>query len=70
MRIKKGKYKHFKGNIYEVIGTATHTETEEELIIYKDEKGNFWVRPLSMFLEEIEKPEHNYKGQRFVYLGD
>jgi len=70
MKIRLGKYKHFKGNIYEVIAIATHTETNEELVIYN--QANFpeklWARSVTMFLEEIEKPEYNYKGPRFVYL--
>lgn len=68
--IKKGKYRHFKGKIYGVIAIGTHTETAEELVVYKDEEGKIWLRPVEMFLEEIEKPEHNYKGPRFVYIGE
>ncbi|MFW6311442.1 MAG: DUF1653 domain-containing protein [Nanoarchaeota archaeon] len=73
MKIKKGKYRHFKGKIYEVIGTAIHTETNKELVIYKEsgkEKNpeKIWARPVEMFLETIKRPEYNYKGQRFVYI--
>jgi hypothetical protein len=60
-KIKSGKYQHYKGNYYEVIGTAHHTETNEEVVVYRalydsDEFGNkaLWVRPLKMFLEEVE----------------
>lgn len=56
-----GKYRHYKGHEYEVIGIARHSETLEELVIYKalydnDEFGNdaIWARPKSMFFEEIE----------------
>ena len=58
--IKLGKYKHYKGKQYEVIGIARHSETLEELIIYKalydsEEFGNeaLWARPKSMFFEEV-----------------
>jgi hypothetical protein len=50
-----GLYKHYKGNLYEVIGIARHSETLEELVVYKatyqKEGENLWVRPLAMFLE-------------------
>jgi hypothetical protein len=52
-----GLYKHYKGNIYEVIGVAKHSETLEELVVYKatyqKEGENLWVRPLTMFTEMI-----------------
>ncbi len=51
-----GTYQHYKGNVYEVIGVAKHSETEEELVVYFPVKtpGQLWVRPLSMFTEYIE----------------
>jgi len=54
--IKKGRYRHFKGNEYRVIGVATHTESEEELVGYQalDANGCLWARPLSMFQETVE----------------
>ena len=54
--IKLGKYKHYKGKEYEVIGVARHSETLEELVIYRAlyGAGDLWVRPLKMFLEEVE----------------
>ncbi len=52
--IKKGKYRHFKGNVYEVVGEAKHSETLECLVLYKDEKGKIWARPEKMFLENVE----------------
>lgn len=54
--IKPGKYQHYKGNYYEVIGTAKHSETLEEMVIYKALYGEeqLWARPLKIFLEEVE----------------
>lgn len=54
--IKLGKYRHFKGNEYEVIGVGKHSETLEDLVIYRAlyGEGEIWVRPLKMFEEEIE----------------
>ena len=73
--IKSGKYKHYKGKEYEVIGTALHSETLEELVVYRalyDSKkfGDMalWVRPLGMFLEEVETD--GKKVPRFEYMGE
>ncbi len=54
-RIKKGKYRHYKGNEYEVIGMAKHSETLEDMVIYRAlyGAGDTWVRPASMWDEEI-----------------
>lgn len=54
--LKLGKYRHYKGKEYEVIGVAKHSETLEELVVYRAlyNEGQIWVRPLKMFLEEIE----------------
>lgn len=51
-----GRYRHYKGNEYEVIGEGTHTETEERLVIYKAlyEPYAIWVRPFEMFFESVE----------------
>lgn len=56
MEIKKGIYKHYKGNLYEVLMTARHSETEEWMVVYKalyGDKGT-WVRPYEMFMEKVE----------------
>lgn len=54
--IEKGIYKHFKGNKYEVLGMATHSETLEEMVVYKAlyGEGGIWVRPVGMWEEEVE----------------
>ena len=50
-----GTYRHFKGNLYKVIGTATHSETLETLVVYQPlyGEGKLWVRPLASFLEKV-----------------
>lgn len=71
MTLKTGKYKHYKGKEYEVIGIARHSETLEELVVYRalyqNEGENLWVRPLKMFLEEVEI--EGKKMPRFEFLG-
>jgi hypothetical protein len=56
MYLEKGLYKHYKGNLYEVMSTAQHSETEEWMVVYKALYGNegMWVRPYEMFVEKIE----------------
>lgn len=66
MEIKLGKYKHFKGGEYEVIGLAKHSETLEEMAVYYDSKKQLWVRPLKMFFEEVEI--NGQKMPRFKYI--
>ena len=68
--IKPGKYRHFKGNEYEVIGTAKHSETMEEMVVYRALYGEFglWVRPASMWEETVERDGKT--NQRFTYIGD
>ena len=56
MSVENGIYRHYKGSIYEVVGVAQHSETDEKLVVYKTLYGDFglWVRPLAMFLETVE----------------
>jgi hypothetical protein len=49
----KDVYRHYKGGIYYLIGIGKHSETEEELVIYENEKGDLWVRPYEMFFEDV-----------------
>jgi len=54
--IRPGRYRHYKGNEYTVLGVARHSETLEEIVVYRQEYGDhgLWVRPASMFLETVE----------------
>ena len=56
MTIRPGRYQHYKGNDYTVIGVARHSETLEELVVYRAEYGErgLWVRPAAMFRETVE----------------
>ena len=68
--IRPGRYRHFKGKEYEVLYLARHSETEEEMVVYRalyGERG-VWVRPASMWNETIERDGKQY--QRFTYIGD
>ena len=64
--IEPGRYRHFKGQAYDVIGTARHSETEEEYVVYRALYGNgaLWVRPRAMWDEQIARD--GYIGPRFV----
>lgn len=73
MKIKPGKYQHFRGNVYEVLGVVRHSETLEELVVYQAKydhpefgKNSLWVRPKSMFLEKVEID--GKKVPRFKYV--
>ncbi|MEK7488179.1 MAG: DUF1653 domain-containing protein [Patescibacteria group bacterium] len=66
--IKLGRYKHYKGKEYEVIGIAKHSETLEELVVYRAfyGKGGMWARPLAMFTEEVEVDGEKIPRFQFV----
>lgn len=70
MEIKLGKYRHFKGNEYEVIGIARHSETLEEMVVYRAlyGDGGIWVRPAEMWNEAVERDGKTY--QRFTYIDE
>lgn len=66
--IPPGRYRHYKGNTYEVIGVARHSETGEWLVVYRPEYGDrgIWVRPAAMFVESVE--QDGKKVPRFAAL--
>ena len=68
--IKPGRYRHFKGKEYEVLGVARDSETEEELVVYRALYGDFglWVRPVSMWNETVERDGKTFR--RFTYIGE
>lgn len=67
--IKIGIWRHFKGGIYKVLQIATHSETEEKMVVYQNcASGQWWVRPAAMWNEKVERDGQIYL--RFTYLGD
>ena len=66
--IRPGKYRHFKGNEYEVIGIASHSETLEPMVVYRALYGEMglWVRPASMWDETVERDGQTFK--RFMFI--
>lgn len=69
-KIKLGKYRHYKGNEYTVIGVGRHSETLEDMVIYRAEygEGDVWVRPLNMWFDTVIKDGNQM--QRFTYIGE
>lgn len=68
--IKTGRYRHFKGNEYEVIGVAKHSETLEPMVVYRAlyGDGDIWVRPASMWNETVTRD--GVTRRRFEYIGE
>lgn len=68
--IKSGKYRHYKGNEYEVLGMAKHSETLEDMVVYRALYGEYgiWVRPAHMWSELVEV--NGEKVERFTYIGE
>ena len=71
-QLKPGLYRHYKGKLYNVFFLSRHSETLEEFAtyecLYENEMGRYWVRPLKMFLEMVEKD--GKQVPRFEYIGD
>ena len=68
--MKRGVYRHFKGNLYQLLDVARHSETGEKMVIYRalyGERG-LWVRPAAMWDEVIERDGRQYR--RFTYVAD
>ena len=67
--MEKGTYRHFKGNLYEIVCFAKDCEDESELVVYKALYGEkeFWVRPASMWNETVTRDGKTFK--RFTYVG-
>lgn len=70
MELKPGRYRHFKGNEYELLGIARHSETMEEMVVYRALYGaqGLWVRPAAMWTEQVDRD--GYHGPRFIYIGE
>ncbi len=68
MELKPGKYRHFKGGEYELIGIAKHSETLEPMVVYRALYGEqgLWVRPAAMWTETVERD--GYQGPRFICM--
>jgi hypothetical protein len=73
MDIKLGKYQHYKGKLYEVIGVARHSETLEELVVYKSlydseefGRGALWIRPKGMFIENVVDGDKEVSRFKFI----
>lgn len=68
LEIKPGRYRHFKGKEYQVLGVASHSETLELMVVYRAlyGEGGLWVRPASMWNEKISRD--GYNGPRFVLV--
>lgn len=70
MELKQGKYRHFKGGEYELLFIAKHSETLEPMVVYRAlyGEGGLWVRPASMWTEQVCR--EGYEGPRFQYVGE
>lgn len=69
MMVKLGLYRHFKGTVYEVIGVATHSETQEQLVIYRpvSDRNKLWARPLEMFTSKVDKNKYPNVKQEYRF---
>ena len=66
-----GRYRHYKGGEYTVMGVAQHSETGEALVVYRPDDGarEWWVRPLAMFQESVETPHGPVPRFALIYAG-
>jgi hypothetical protein len=69
-KVRPGRYRHYKGNFYEVVDVAFHSETEEEMVVYRKLYGDhsLWVRPLGMFIEDVQVDGRTLP--RFEWIGE
>lgn len=70
MELKPGRYRHFKGKEYQLLGIAAHSETLEPMVVYKAlyGDGSLWVRPADMWTEMVDRD--GYRVPRFQYIGE
>lgn len=70
MDLKPGIYQHFKGNRYQLLYVARHSETLEDMVVYRAlyGEGGVWVRPVCMWNEHVDKD--GYSGPRFAWVGE
>ena len=68
--IRLGKYRHYKGGMYEVLGVANHSETLEKMVVYRAlyGEGETWVRPLGMWFDIVKIGDE--EKERFTYIGE
>ena len=68
--IRPGRYRHFKGGEYQVLGMAKHSETLEPMVVYRAlyGEGGLWVRPAAMWNETVEREGRTFR--RFTYIGE
>ena len=68
--IRPGRYRHFKGGEYQVLGVAKHSETLEPMVVYRAlyGEGGLWVRPAAMWNETVERDGRTFR--RFTYMGE
>jgi len=69
--LKPGIYRHYKGGMYEIMGVCRHSETEEEMVVYKHLDGDYswWVRPIAMFTGRVDAAKDPGTPPRFEYVG-
>lgn len=65
--IRPGAYRHFKGNLYMVMSTATHSESGEPFVVYCSADGRWWVRPLAMFASEVDREKYPDAAQKYRF---